>query len=103
METDLDVAYNALKRMEDAPDEITEDIEAAGREAADALARSFASNIWVRAGGDRLEYERLFKQLAPKALVMITCVVGVVRDMARGESNEQLDAFLNGVMKRGQA
>jgi hypothetical protein len=104
METDLDMAYQALKRTRDAPNEIiSDDAGDAGRGAAEALAQSFAVNLWARADGDRDEYKRLYEELAPKAMVMITCVVGVVRDMARGESNEQLDAFLNGVMNGGKA
>lgn len=103
METDLDVAYEALKRLEGDPSSVAMDVGTAGREAANALAQSFVVNIWARAKGNRDEYSRLYKDLAPKAMVMITCVVGVVRDMAQGNTSSELDAFLNGVMKRGQA
>ena len=103
MESDLDVVYGSLKRTENIDDILPADVSEARDQAADALAQCFAANVYEAAKGDSDEYDRRFKALAPKAMVMITCVVGVVRDMAQGNSNEQLDAFLSGVMNRGQA
>lgn len=99
MATDLDLAYQALKRTEPHPR--SESPVGDRKEVIDALAVYFASCVYKRAKG-ATEYVALHNELAPKALVMIATVVDLFRDMADG-TNAGVDAFIGEITKHGKA
>lgn len=103
MATDLDVAYEAMKKAPD-PVDVSGEAERFQRGAADAMAKYFAALLWDEAhkdGHGTDTYEAMYHERGSKAMVLITVSMEAVRDLARGDK-AALDAFLNGVMQRAQ-
>lgn len=99
--SDLDAVYVALKRKPD-PVELSGEVERFRNEVADAFAKYFAAVLWEQTQGDEVDvngYEVLYDQRGPKAMVLIIAAIRVVRDLANGDTNASLDAFLEGVLR----
>lgn len=95
--SDLDVVYASLKRTEREGRPLQ--VGPSRSSAASALSNYFVSSLRSRIKDD-VEYRRTYETLAPKAMILITCVIGVVRELALGES-AQVEAFLGEVARRG--
>lgn len=97
MDTDLDATYKAMKKPRSAVD-LSGEVERFRNEACEAIAKYFAAVLHERAKEEGSDYERLYNERAPRAMVLITTSIQVVRNLASGESEAALDSFLDGVV-----
>jgi hypothetical protein len=99
--TDLDAVYKVMRAKSD-PVEVSGEAERYRNEVADAFAKYFAAILWdqaQRVGCGADGYEDLYDERAPKAMMLITISIGIVRDLASGGADASLDAFLEGVAR----
>lgn len=102
MPRELDKVYAALKAVQglDSGAHAEGDAATFQNAAVESLTLLFAAVIWDRASrtpDPEQTYKRLFDELSPKALILVSTSVEIVQGLASGRKNEMLDMFLKEV------